>query len=70
MLALASSLIPLLPMLLLSKSIFYLSQYDCILINKIDNKLFGDLDVNKIVEYVRNGGGLSITLKGWFYRKY
>jgi hypothetical protein len=26
-----------------------LSQYDCILINKIDNKLFGDLDVNKVV---------------------
>ena len=47
-----------------------LSQYDCILINKIDNKLFGDLDVNKVVEYVRNGGGLSITLKGWIYKVY
>ena len=47
-----------------------LSQYDCILINKIDRKVFGDLDVNKVVEYVRNGGGLSITLKGWFYREY
>ena len=45
-----------------------LSQYDCILINKINNKLFGDLDVNKVVEYVRNGGGLFITLKGWVYR--
>ena len=45
-----------------------LSQYDCILIEKIDNKLFGDSDVNKVVQYVRNGGGLSITLKGWLYR--
>ena len=47
-----------------------LSQYDCILINKIDRKVFGDLDVNKVVEYVRNGGGLFITLKGLVYRKY
>jgi hypothetical protein len=47
-----------------------LSQYDCILINKIDRKVFGDLDVNKVVEYVRNGGGLSITLKGWIYKVY
>ncbi len=47
-----------------------LSQYDCILINKIDKKVFGDLDVNKVVEYVRNGGGLSITLKGWVYQAY
>jgi hypothetical protein len=45
-----------------------LSQYDCILIEKIDNKLFGDPDVNKVVQYVRNGGGLLITLKGWLYR--
>ena len=47
-----------------------LSQYDCILIDKINNRLFGDSDVNKVVEYVRNGGGLFITLKGWVYRKY
>ena len=47
-----------------------LSQYDCILIDKIDNKVFGDLDVNNIVQYVRNGGGLFITLKGWVYREY
>jgi len=45
-----------------------LSQYDCILIEKIENKLFGDSDVNKVVQYVRNGGGLLITLKGWLYR--
>ncbi len=45
-----------------------LSQYDCILIEKIENKLFGDSDVNKVVQYVRNGGGLFITLKGWVYR--
>ena len=47
-----------------------LSQYDCILINKIDRKVFGDSDVNKVVQYVRNGGGLFITLKGLVYRKY
>jgi hypothetical protein len=47
-----------------------LSKYDCILIDKIDNKVFGDLDVNNIVQYVRNGGGLFITLKGWVYREY
>ena len=45
-----------------------LSQYDCILINKIDRKVFGDSDVNKVVQYVRNGGGLFINLKGWVYR--
>ena len=47
-----------------------LSQYDCILINKIDRKVFGDSDVNKVVQYVRNGGGLFINLKGWVYRYY
>jgi hypothetical protein len=46
-----------------------LSQYDCILIDKIENKLFGDSDVNNVVQYVRNGGGLFITLKAWVYRE-
>ncbi len=44
-----------------------LSQYDCIL---IDNKVFRDLDVNKIVQYVKNGQGLLITLKRWVSREY
>jgi hypothetical protein len=45
-------------------------QYDCIFVHEISNKIFGEQDMQNLVEYVENGRGLLIGLRGWLYKHY
>lgn len=33
-------------------------------------KTFSEADCKKVIEFVRNGGGLVIALRGWVFKNY
>ena len=37
---------------------------------ELANKNYNNIDCNKVVEYVKGGGGLLIALRGWYYKGY
>lgn len=47
-----------------------LSQYDCLFIYEFSQKKMTEADSQKVVDFVKRGGGLLIALRGWVFKNY